>query len=822
MKITELVDVLNQKGVSLKMVDGQLKVKADKGVLDAALIAELRDKKAALIDLLFGVKTSSYFIPQAPERPYYRVTPSQYRLWVSANLGAKKAYNIPFSTEIFGKLQVDKIGRAMHEVIKRHASIRTVFRFDADNVLQQFILSPETFNFEFEYQDIRREPELEDDCLQEVIATDFDLENGPLIRAGVIHRAEEEFVLFICIHHTVSDGWSMEVLFNDLIQHYQSFYDTGKAADLAPLDIQYSDFAVWLNENLEEINNKESSFWVNRFREEIPLLKLPFEKGRPAKKTYVGGTVQYNGTRTYNNMIKDFCKSKGCTTFAFAVAAYKVLLYKYSGLTDLTIGSPISGRVNSQLENQVGLYINTIPIRSRFSEEQTFYEVLRNEHENIKLSHDNQLFSMDDLLKRLDIQTPIGHSPIFDIMMAYQNQTTLKMYNSDNISEIEVRPAPGNGPNIPFAQFDLGLGMGEYKDEIIVTAQYNSDVYEALHIEGMMDDYIFLMEALINRSQVSIETFLAECEHEFVTDREIVFTTLRENDAAEELSEQLVAAAAERGPENPHLKRAIQTIIQKYVAGLPAHEDYFAKGGNSLGAIQAINDINKTFKTRLSIIDFYNNASINKMHDLMYADFTDWRPEGVPEPVPAVVQAPSATEPADFVLEYGRARRDLPSLFLFPPIVGTGLVFRPLAKDPLVQEEFNAYAFDLPLVRTEERIMEAVADTLYEQVKSRLYNAEPVYLVGYSVGVHPAFEVARRLERDGRQAVLLMLDRGRLAVRPQAFEGLYDPRFHHRPSTRPGIDQLGQQGLVVGRHPIRAGEVAFVQCGAGLSGGLFG
>jgi amino acid adenylation domain-containing protein len=686
---------------------------------------------------------------------YFPLSPSQYRLWISAQLGGNTAFNVPVLFNITGDFNLEYFRMVIAALIERHEALRTSFRFNEKKEICQYISDVEEMNFVVDYT-----PEILPDAeitrrINEIIASDFDLENGPLIKSGVYRSDKGVWAMYILIHHLVTDGWSSEIVLEEITKNYNSLMQTGRLHNYKPLDIQYKDYTVWLRENLERIFSNEESFWMKSFKKEIVHFRLPIEKTRPKKKTYNGNGVNLWSSLYLNERINEYVKKNNQTAFSFVLAVYKILLFRYTGLTDFTVGTPISGRINLQTENQIGLYLNTLPIRSEFSGSFTFKEVIDNENKVMKESHDNQLFQIDELLKRLDIKTPVGHSPLFNTMIIFQNQTSLGFTSVDNAKEMDVHIEPRDFNGLT-SQFDIVIAFTETRDKLEINSAYNTIIYEHDHVKMLMIDLIYLLEKVLENPYQTLDDFFAKTEYEFLCDKPIEFKTPHFVEPEEE--EVVVTESGElRGAGNVVVKQGLKDILNKYLEqAIEFDEDYFSRGGNSLGAIQAINDINEAFDVQFSILDFYNNSSINKLHDLIVGDTLDVAEvNAVPEtsPLPATAALPQR----DLLVRLTPADNNLPDMYMIPPILGSGIIFKPLADQ--VKDHFTVYGIDVPVLNQEPDIIGAVSQQIFDAILANKKD-DVVFLLGYSIGVNMAYEVTKLLEARGKTVVLFLMDRG--------------------------------------------------------------
>jgi amino acid adenylation domain-containing protein len=728
---------------------------------------------AASIDALEKEK-KEITIPKSPkEGPYFDVSRSQYRLWVTSQLGGTKAFNIPLVFDIEGDYDPEIYHLVLKNLVKRHDSLRTCFKMDENNQVRQYVVPFEEFDINFKKHDTLMPLAEAKKIINEIINSEFDLVNGPLLTGGTIKIGENKYSAYIIVHHLVVDGWSMEVIFQEIIQHFNALLQTGKPAEFEPLEIQYTDYSEYLSDNEDTIIKQEKEFWNDVFREQSPYLKLPFEReNRPLKKTYNGEMIGMQIDNESSTLLKELCAANGATNFAGLMAIFKVLLWKYTTRNDFTVGIPISGRINSQLEPQIGLYLNTLPVRSRFGEDQTFEDIIKNENKRLVSYYDNQLYHIDDLISDLDIKTPQGRSPLFDILMVFQNQSTLNIFNNFHTVESSFNIKLWNDIEINYAQFDLSIIFSENKYNkdrgINTSVSFNTDVYQYDHILRVMEDYKYLISQAMRYKDMPISEFFEKTSYKFITDEVIIFQV---DDSAKSQDEE--SLALEAITEDLALKEKLHSIISKHLdVEITYDSDYFASGGSSLGAIQIVNELNEALGKSYNIIEFYENPSVNILHNFILQ-----KTGGEDDSSASDGMLMTLNESAD----------SLPSAVFFPPVFGEGIVFKPLAAQ--IKDEFNSYAFNVSPLDDDQNSMEALATVMVEEIKKNVNTNVPIYLVGYSVGVNYAFEVAKKMETMFPEMQLVLIDRGALVREKARITGRLIKRTlkEHKPL----IDVLG-------------------------------
>ena len=315
-------------------------------------------------------------IPKIAKQESYEISSGQKRLWLLEQMEDElSAYTMPFVTELSGHYNIESIQKSFQEVIKRHEILRTIFKKDESGTIRQYI-QPETAIVTIvSYQDCRNIPE-QKSHIQSVIGKDrnkaFDLEKGPLIRVVLFQLTATEFILYYNLHHIISDGFSMNIFRNDLLAYYD-FFEKDIPLQLPELSIQYKDYVVWEKEQLSQNTIIDlQGYWKEKLSGELHRITLPTYKKRPSTKTLNGLGLEMYFDKQVSNQIQAFVKNEGGSTFIFLLTVWKLLLYRYTRIEDITVGIPASGRTHPDLDHQIGFYVNTLVSRTIFEKEQSF------------------------------------------------------------------------------------------------------------------------------------------------------------------------------------------------------------------------------------------------------------------------------------------------------------------------------------------------------------------------------------------------------------------------------------------------------------------
>ncbi|WP_230598118.1 condensation domain-containing protein, partial [Xanthomonas albilineans] len=306
--------------------------------------------------------------PLAPDAPRV-LSFAQQRLWFLSQFeGVSQAYHISGGLRLRGALDTQALQRTLDRIVARHASLRTTFALVDGQALQQ--VAAEDCGFQLIAHDLRDVPEREaklEWLLAEEAQAPFALEHGPLIRGVLVRLADEESVLFVTMHHIVSDGWSMGILINELSVLYRAFA-RGEADPLVPLPIQYADYASWQRRWLEgEVLQRQVAYWREALSGAPVLLELPTDRPRPPRQDHAGATLEMVVEPQQLQALKELSQRHGLTMYMTLLASWALLLSRLSGQDDVVIGSPVANRGRSETEGLIGFFVNTLALRVEVS-----------------------------------------------------------------------------------------------------------------------------------------------------------------------------------------------------------------------------------------------------------------------------------------------------------------------------------------------------------------------------------------------------------------------------------------------------------------------
>ncbi len=511
--IAHIIQKAKTAGVGLQLVGEDLELALYQEEVADEIIDLLRDNKAAIKSYLQDInnKADHQPIPVLPVAEHYELSSAQHRLWVLSQLGeASLAYNLPMQLELKGSYRWDDFRRAVELIVKRHEILRTIFKVSEEGTVRQWIIPAADFSFQVAYHDWRAESDSEtllQNYLEEDEAQAFDLEKGPLLRAAILHLEKERSVFYCNMHHIISDAWSLDILMREVFTLYEGL-GSGETVELPELNIHYKDYAVWQKQQAQGLAfQKSKAYWLERFGDELPSFDLPFAKARPQLRNYQGQALYTQFSAKLSERARQFSREQEASLFMTLLAAWKVLLYRYTGQKDVLIGTPVAGREHLDLQNQIGFYLNTLVLRNPLDPQASFTDYLATVKQNTLLAYAHAIYPFDDLVNDLSIPRDMSRNPIFDVMITLQN-TALKSSEVKAVGD-EVVDWPQR-----YAKFDLDLVFQDQGDHLALTLAFNPAVYDKQSLLPMIQHFRQLLESLLTQPHTAIATqsFLSERE----------------------------------------------------------------------------------------------------------------------------------------------------------------------------------------------------------------------------------------------------------------------------------------------------------------------
>ena len=427
----------------------------------------------------------------AAETFSFRASFSQERQWMLDQLQADpQVYNMPFATRLLGPLDVHSLERALGEIVSRHESLRTTFRF-ADGQLMQVIASRMAVKLpvaDFPDTADGQTRSLDAELVQEA-ERPFDLAEGPLVRARLLRLGADEHVLLLTLHHIVADDWSMGVFVEEMAALYRAFA-RGEASPLAELPVQYPDFAAWQREQLRgERLDEQLGYWRGQLGDGLAALDLPADRPRPPVQTYRGAEVQITLAAGCARQLRELGGRQDATLFMTLLAGLAALLARYTGQDDLAVGTFIANRPRPELERLIGFFVNTLALRVDLAGDPTFAELLTRARGTCLGAYAHQDIPFEKLLEVLHPERDLSRTPFFQVMLVVHNAPLPPLELPG--ASITLLPLPARR-----AHFDLTVHVEERDDgDLSVRFEYNTDLFDQATVTQLAGHYHRLLQA---------------------------------------------------------------------------------------------------------------------------------------------------------------------------------------------------------------------------------------------------------------------------------------------------------------------------------------
>ncbi|MBV8882381.1 MAG: AMP-binding protein, partial [Chroococcidiopsidaceae cyanobacterium CP_BM_RX_35] len=429
----------------------------------------------------------------------FPVSFAQQRLWFLEQLvPGNPFYNVPTAVRLSGPLNLSALEQTFNEIVRRHEALRTTFRMVEGQLVQ--ILAPE-LNIPLPIVDLQHLPAtIQEQEAQRLTAQaaqqPFDLALGPLLRVQLLQLGETEYVLLLTMHHIVSDGWSIGVLIRELGVLYAALTNH-QPSPLAALPIQYADFAQWQRQWLQgEVLATQLAYWQQQL-DNLPVLELPTDRPRPAVQSYRGATQYLELSLDLTQALESLSEAEGVTLFMTLLAAFQTLLYRYTGQTDIAVGSPIANRNRSEIEGLIGFFVNSLVMRTDLAGNPSFRELLSRAREVVLGAYAHQDLPFEKLVEELQPERHLSHMPLFQVMFALQSAPTPALdFVGLNLefSEIENKTA----------KFDLTLSVENTEQGLKGSWEYNTDLFDSATITRMLSHFQTLLEGIVANPEQQI------------------------------------------------------------------------------------------------------------------------------------------------------------------------------------------------------------------------------------------------------------------------------------------------------------------------------
>jgi aspartate racemase len=462
-----------------------------------------------------GASMAAPPIKALPDDEQLPLSYAQQRLWfLNQLMPDSNAYNLPAEMVIDAQINVTAFQQALTEVMRRHEALRTTFVLSGAQPLQH--INPPA-PFDLPLVDLRALSTAEQRAVTERLQQEselrpFDLQAGPLVRAKLVRTDEQEYLFLLNMHHIVSDGWSMGVLLHEIETLYDSF-TRGVPSPLPELEVQYADYARWQRDWLDgETLKQEVAFWKEQLEGAPTLLELETDHPRQLLRKLRGAQHPIAFSPEVSRWLRDFHREEGVTLFMTLMAGFHALLWRYTGQSDILVGTPTAGRSRVELESMIGFFVNMIPIRTNFTKAPSFRELVNQVRDASLAAYTHQELPFDKLVEELQPRRAPGRNPIFQAILAFQNAAPQM-----SLAKVTL---PAGTPTSADVKFDLEVHLRDTADGVQGWFVYSPELFEPAFIARMVYHFQHLFEKAMAEpdSELSTLSLLDEAEYREVVE----------------------------------------------------------------------------------------------------------------------------------------------------------------------------------------------------------------------------------------------------------------------------------------------------------------
>lgn len=424
---------------------------------------------------------------------------AQQRLWFINRLEpGNLAYNISLAINLKGRLEVTLLEHSLNEIVRRHETLRTTFTTVNGQPVQ--VIAP-SLKLSISVVDCQKIPRLKRETEVRQLVTQqsqqsFDLAQGPLLRAKLLCLSPQEHILLLVMHHIISDAWSVEILMQEMASTYKAFL-TKSFLPLPDLSIQYKDFAYWQRQGLQgERLQAQLSYWKQQLEDAPTVLQLPTDRPRPAIQTSRGSYQSIQLSKTLTEQLKAIARQEGVTQYMLLLAAFQTFLYRYTGQDDILVGSPVANRNHNEIKKLIGFFVNTLVLRTNLSGNPSFQQLLNRVRKVALEAYTHQDLPFDQLVKALQPERNVSYTPVFQVMFDFRNAPPLPEMPNLTVSQLKVENET--------AQFDLSLSVEITEPGMMMSLEYNTDLFNRTTIAQMLEHFQNLLFGIVANPQARL------------------------------------------------------------------------------------------------------------------------------------------------------------------------------------------------------------------------------------------------------------------------------------------------------------------------------
>jgi len=684
-------------------------------------------------------------IEPVEKKEYYALSSAQKRLYILHQFEKNsKAYNMPLILTLEGNITAGNMEEIFKKLISRHESLRTWFGKINEEPVQGILSDVE---FEIEYLNISQD-ESDFDVKEEssngignsqleaiiidLFVRPFDLARAPLIRVGLRKIGKYKHILMIDMHHIITDGLSYNILLRDFTLLYAG-------QKLPPLMLQYKEYSRWQQgREIQDTIKKQEGYWLKEFQENIPVLNLPADYPRPPVKSFEGDRIGFALSAEEISRLYEIAHTENTTLFMLILAAFNIFLAKLSSREDIVVGIPIAGRRHTDLETIVGVFINTLAVRSFPAGEKTFKQFLKEIKEKTIKSFENQDYQLEDLVEKAAVKRDRSRNPLFDVTFSHQNflDVTAPDGKTGEIRDLKIKPY---GYENRTSKFDLNLRVFEVEEKLSFSFEYSTKLFTKATILR----FIHYFKKIISTEIVFTDTKISQME--------IMPEQERNRVALEEMG-KIKDAEVKYSPPTTAMEKKIAAawteVLKLEADKISIYDDFFERGGNSLTVINLTSRL-REIGCAISLVEVMSNLTIKDLAAIIDERMisTDLKEKIYEERLLSQLDCIEK-------LNNGRGGKNI---FIFHPRHGMVNQYKELAQ--LLEKKYNVYGVHARAWNSAWKIpgnTSQVVNDYLEQVLALQKNG-PYIIAGFCAGTIIGYEIVRKLERMGHQVEKLIL-----------------------------------------------------------------
>ena len=500
--IEELLFELRKQDIQLWLDGNQLHYSAPEGKLTTTLLAQLRERKEEVISFLHTAKQSVYS-QQSQIKPIERnnslpLSFAQEMMWFWHQLlPDNPLYNLLVSLQIEGLLNVTVLEQSLNEIIRRHENLRTCFP-SVDGKPMQVIST--LANINLSTVELPSSPE-QTTQLKQLASTEaekpFDLAQSPPLRLTLVRLSRETHILMLTMHHIIYDAWSIGILASELCTLYEA-YSQGNPSPLSELPLQYADYAYWQRQRLTgEVLEKYLSYWREKLAGVSPVSPLPTDRLRPQVQSFHGGLEKFQLNQNLIQKLTQLSQESGTTLFMTMLSAFFVLLYHYSGESDLIVGTGIANRNRVEIEPLIGMFANVLALRSQCSDDSSFTEFLTQVKQTTQEAYEYQDLPFEKLVEELSLERNLSYNPLVQVIFSFTDVPSMKSWDLPGLRVIQREEGFNSVMDLEVYLWEALSGLEGY-------FVYDTDLFERATITGMIAHFQTLLQAIVANPQERI------------------------------------------------------------------------------------------------------------------------------------------------------------------------------------------------------------------------------------------------------------------------------------------------------------------------------